>query len=90
MYFVIMYSEYITDIEVLCKNAGLTKKEHDAVLSFARDNSDKLQTSAKGNDLLVSAFNKFRKNNLYVNFLDYIRTPKSWNTDFDGENGIPN
>lgn len=89
MHFYIVYSEYLTDIEVLCTNAGLTEGERDAVLSFARDNCDKLQTQAKGNVLLVSAFKKFRESNLYLNFLNYIKTPKSWNPDFDGENGIP-
>lgn len=83
-----MYGEYLTDIEVLCTKAALTNEERDAVLSFAKENCDKIQVTIK-EELLKSAFQKMGNNSLLLKFLEYFLTPKSWNTDFDGENGIP-
>ena len=85
-----MYSEYRTDIELLCLKACLTEIEKEAVVSFALANCDKLQAKAEKNKLLQSAFRKMKNNNLFSKFMKCVKAPKSWNTDFDGENGIPN
>lgn len=81
-----MYSEFLTDIEILCSNSNLTGEEKDAVLSFAMDNCDKLQIKAAENELLSSAFRKFKMSDLYIKFREYLKAKKSYNTDFDGEN----
>lgn len=85
-----MYSEYRTDIELLCQKADLTESEKEAVVSFALANCDKLQAKAEEDEALQKAFRKMINNNLYGKFKECIKTPKSWDTDFDGENGIPN
>lgn len=83
-----MFNEYINDIEILCNKASLTEEQTEAVRSFAKDASDNPTLKPKGK-LLVSAIREFKMQGLLPKFIDCIKTPKSWNTDFDGENGIP-
>lgn len=80
-----MYSEYIIDIYKLCRSADMTKEETDFVVSFATTNCD-----AFPNPLFKSALQKLKGKDLLDSFLNCMITPKSCNTDFDGENGIPN
>lgn len=80
-----MYSKYMTDINELCRKTDMTDEERETLVSFARTNCD-----AFPNPLLKSALKKLKDNDLFESFLNCIITPKSCNTDFDGENGIPN
>lgn len=84
-----MYSEYIIDIEVLCNKASLTKEQREAVMEFAIAACDDPHVQHEGKQLHL-AFKEFKRKGLFEDFKKCIRTPKSWNTDFDGENGIPN
>lgn len=82
-----MYNEYITDIEILCNKASLTEEQREAVMAFARETCDNPDIMPKGK-LLISAVREFKMQGLLQKFMDCIKTPKSWDTDFDGENGI--
>lgn len=80
--------DFLTDIGLLCRRAGLSPDEGEALSHFSSVIADK--SLIMGDKETIDAiYNKIIDCNLGNEFLKYIMTPKSWNMDFDGENGIP-
>lgn len=83
-----MFSEYLTDIGVLCNKAGMTTEESDALYRFAKSVADNSLMN-ENKEILGSIYSKIVQCGLGNDLLKSIMTPKSWDMDFDGENGMP-
>lgn len=84
-----MYSEYLTDLYVLMSKASLSEEEYIALVNFSRDNCDRF-TNEPINNTVKSAFRKLKNCGVFPDYTRIMKAPKSWNLDFDGENGNRN
>lgn len=82
-----MFSDFLIDFYVICNKSGIQGEELERLKSFTIANCDK--PTAKADAEITQTFRKLKNAGLFSEYRKILSTPKSWDTDFDGENGIP-